>query len=177
MDEPPSTIVGAVRLVASFAVALVLAASAASAALAALPSAGLVVPGQRLDGVKLGATPAQVRKAWGRDFGKCGICDLPTWYFNYTDFQPQGLGVTFRRGHVVALFTLWAPAGWHTPNGLEVGDEAPAVTDLYGGLPLVSCGAYQAYALRGRRATTAIYVQEGKIWAFAVSLKGVPLCR
>jgi hypothetical protein len=162
----------AAALVAALALALMQAATAA-----ALPSAGLVVPGQRLDGVKLGATPAQVRKAWGSDFGKCGICDLPTWYFNYTKFAPKGLGVTFRRGHVVALFTLWAPDGWHTPNGLEIGDEAPAVTDLYGGLPLVNCGTYQAYALRGRRATTAIYVQEGKIWGFAVSLKGIRLCR
>jgi hypothetical protein len=164
---------------ASLLAAATLAATGATAPAAprTLPTAGVVVPGQRLDGVKLGATPAQVRKAWGSDFGKCGICDLPTWYFNYTKFEPQGLGVTFRKGRVVALFTLWAPAGWHTPNGLEVGDEAPAVTDLYGGLPLVGCGSYQAYALRGRRATTAIYVQEGKIWGFAVSRKGIPLCR
>lgn len=162
------------KLVAATAVSLL---ALASPATAALPRAGVVVPGVRLGGIRLGATEAQVKKAWGSDFGKCGICDLPTWYFNYAKFQPQGAGVTFRKHRVVALFTLYAPPNWRTPKGLAVGDEAPLISELYGGLQLFGCGGYSAYRIRGRAATTAIYVQDGKVWGFGISRPEVPLCR
>lgn len=162
------------RILATIALALTLAAPASAAA---LPRAGVVVPGVRLGGIRLGATEAQVKKAWGANFGKCANCDLPTWYFNYTKFQPQGAGVTFRKHRVVALFTLYAPPKWRTTNGLEIGDEAPLISDLYGGLKLVGCGSYSAYRIPGRAATTAIYVQDGKVWGFGLSRPGIPLCR
>ncbi len=161
------------RLLATTALALTLAASAS----AAIPRTGVVVPGVRLGGIRLGASEAQVRKAWGADFGKCEICDLQTWYFNYTKFEPQGTGVTFRKHRVIALFTLYAPPNWRTSKGLKIGDEAPRISELYGGLKLIGCGFYSAYKIPGRGATTAIYVDDGKVWGFAISRPGVRLCR
>jgi hypothetical protein len=132
----------------------------------------------RLGGIRLGASEVQVKRAWGADFGLCAICDLPTWYFNYTDFQPQGAGVVFRKHRVVALFTLYAPPNWRTSKGLKIGDDAPRISELYGGLKLVACGFYSAYTIPGRGGTTtAIYVQDGKVWGFGISRPGVRLCR
>jgi hypothetical protein len=165
--------VESVRLLATAALALTLAAAAS----AAVPRAGVVVPGVRLGAIRLGASEAQVKRAWGADFGRCTNCDLPTWYFNYTDFQPQGAGVTFRKHRVVALFTLWSPPNWRTSKGLKTGDEAPRISELYGGLKLVGCGFYSAYKIPGRGATTAIYVLDGKVWGFGISRPGVRLCR
>jgi hypothetical protein len=165
--------VGSVRLLATAALALTLAAAAS----AAVPRAGVVVPGVRLGAIRLGASEAQVKRAWGADFGRCTNCALPTWYFNYTDFQPQGAGVTFRKHRVVALFTLWSPPNWRTSKGLKTGDEAPRISELYGGLKLVGCGFYSAYKIPGRGATTAIYVLDGKVWGFGISRPGVRLCR
>ena len=162
------------RILATAVLALTLAAPAAAEA---LPPKGVLVPGVRLGGIRLGDTEADVKKAWGSQFGKCTKCALPTWYFNYTKFKPQGAGVTFRRHRVVAVFTLYAPPGWRTTNGLEVGDEAPLITELYGGLKLVGCGSYSAYRIPRRKSTTAIYVHEGKVWGFGLSRPGVPLCR
>ena len=148
-----------------------------ASAAAAPPKSGVVVPGKSLGGLSLGATRAQVRGAWGSRFGVCRDCREPTWYFNYTDFQPQGAGVTFRKHRVVALFTLWSPPNWRTSKGLKIGDEAPRISELYGGLKLVSCGFYSAFKVPGRDATTAIYVLDGKVWGFGISRPGVRLCR
>ncbi len=163
----------AVRLIAVTALALTLAAPAS----AAIPRKGVVVPGVRLGGIRLGASDAQVKRAWGADFGACASCDLRTWYFTYARFQPQGAGVTFRKHRVVALFTLWSPVEWHTSKGLKIGDEAPRISELYGGLKLVGCGPYSAYKIPGHGATTAIYVHDGKVWGFGLSRPGVRLCR
>jgi len=162
-----------VRLLVTTALALTLAAPAS----AAIPNRGVVVPGMRLGGIRLGASDVQVKRAWGADFGLCAICDLPTWYFTYTKFEPQGAGVTFRKHRVVALFTLWSPPNWRTSKGLKIGDEAPRISALYGGLKLVGCGFYSAYRIPGRGATTAIYVHDGKVWGFGISRPGVRLCR
>jgi hypothetical protein len=162
-----------VRLLATAVLALTLAGTAA----AAIPKTGVVVPGVRLGGIRLGASEADVKRAWGADYGLCAICDLPTWYFNYTDFQPQGAGVTFRKHRAVALFTLYAPPNWRTSKGLKIGEEAPRISALYGGLKLVECGFYSAYTMPGHSATTAIYVQDGKVWGFGISRPGVRLCR
>ena len=162
------------RLLATAVLALTLATAASAAA---IPKEGVVVPGVRLGGIRLGAGEVQVKRAWGADFGLCAICDLPTWYFNYAAFQPQGAGVAFRRHRVVALFTLYAPPNWRTSKGLKIGDDATRISELYGGLKLVACGFYSAYEIPGRGATTAIYVQDGKVWGFGISRPGVRLCR
>jgi hypothetical protein len=146
------------------------------ASAAKLPPAGLVVPGKSLGGIVLGMTPGQVERVWGGSHGRCRSCKQPTWYFNYAAFRPQGAGVEFRKGRVSAVFTLWAPAAWHTPKRLTIGDPAGRVTELYGALPQSHCLRYDADLILGP-ATTSIYVRDEKVWGFGLSRAGAPVCR
>jgi hypothetical protein len=141
-----------------------------------LPAKGIVVPAASLAGVQLGATPAQVRAAWGRRYGRCRDCAQPTWYYTYRDFQPQGAGVTFRNGRATALFTIWSPPGWHTNRGLTVGQSEAQATALYGYLPRTECGTYAALVIRGSRIDTQIYVYKNEVWGFGLSRAGSPPC-
>lgn len=150
---------------------------AASTASAAPPRAGVLVPGKSLGGVSLGASRGDVRAAWGARHGTCRGCRKPTWYFNFARFEPQGAGVTFERGRVVAIFTLWAPGGWRTSRGLEIGDEAARVAALHRGLIRVNCGTYYALTQDHPRAVTAIYVHDEKVWGFGLSRPREPVCR
>jgi hypothetical protein len=135
------------------------------------------LPGKSLGGVSLGASRGDVRAAWGPRHGKCRGCRKPTWYFNFARFEPQGAGVTFERGRVVALFTLWAPPGWRTSRGLEIGDDAARVAVLHRGLIRVNCGTYYALTQDHRRAVTSIYVHDEKVWGFGLSRPREPVCR
>ena len=162
---------GAAALTASVSVL------AATVAEAALPRAGIVVPGKSLGGLALGATFAHVRAAWGARFGVCRDCREPTWYFNYRPFEPQGAGVSFRHGRAVALFTLWSPQEWHTDRGLRIGDGAERIGNLYGALLSVNCGTYSASTIRRGRTTTAIYVVGRQIWGFGLLSLGEQVCR
>ncbi|NUT55556.1 MAG: FUSC family protein, partial [Thermoleophilia bacterium] len=74
------------------ATAILLLALAVPAA-AAPPGAGVLVPGQSLGGVRLGATKAAVERSWGRAYGICRGCERETWSFNYYAFQPRGAAV------------------------------------------------------------------------------------
>lgn len=159
-------------LLAAFA-GLAVTASAA----AAPPRAGLVVPGKSLGGLSLGATHEQVRAAWGSRFGVCRGCRARTWYFNLRKFEPQGAGVTFRRGRVVAIFTVWSPPGWRTDRGLRIDDPAVRIAGLYGPLLRVNCGTYAAMTLRRGRTTTSVYVVDERVWGFGLSRPGEPTCR
>jgi hypothetical protein len=94
----------------------------------------------------------------GTRFGVCRDCPARTWYYNFRRFEPQGAGVSFRRGRAVALLTLWSPAGWRTNHGLAIGDSAVRIAGLYGPLLRVTCTNYYALTLPRRAATTAIYV-------------------
>jgi hypothetical protein len=152
---------------------LILTASAA----AAPPTAGVVVPGKRLGGLALGATQAQVRRAWGTGDGVCRDCRTRTWYFNYRPGKPEGVGVSFVRGRAVALFTLWSPPGWRTTRGLQVGDPAARIAGLYGALLRMSCGTYSVSILRRGRTTTVFYVYDEQVWGFGLSRPGRPVCR
>jgi hypothetical protein len=149
----------------------------AGSAVAAPPRAGVVVPGKSLGGLTLGATPTQVRAAWGARFGVCRGCRAPTWYFNYRRFDPQGAGVTFRDRRVVALFTLWAPTRWRTDRGLQIGDDSSRAATLYRGLIRINCGTYYALTLQGPRAVTSIYVHDERVWGFGLSRPRSPVCR
>jgi hypothetical protein len=141
-----------------------------------LPAKGVVVPGQSFAGVRLGATQAQVRAAWGTRFGRCRDCLQPTWYFTYKDFQPQGAGVSFLKGRASALFTIWSPPGWRTNRGLTVGDPEARVAALYGALPRTECGTYAALVLRRGRVDTQFYVYKGAVWGFGLTRAGAPPC-
>jgi hypothetical protein len=146
-------------------------------ALAAPPSAGLVIPGRSFGGLRLGAARAEVRASWGSHFGTCRDCSMPTWYFNYRRFEPQGAGVTFRQGRAVALFTLWSPPDWRTNRGLAIGDSAARVAAVYGTLLRTPCTNYYALTIPSKRATTAIYVFDEQVWGFALLAPGQRICR
>ena len=102
------------RSLAVFAAAFALGGSAA----AALPRAGVFLPGRSLGGVRLGESAAAVRAALG-PHGVCLHCATTTWYFNYQRFQRRGLAVELTHGLVFAVYTLWQPPGWRTANGLR----------------------------------------------------------
>jgi hypothetical protein len=162
-----------VRLLAALAAALVLAAPAA----AGLPRHGLVVPGKSLGGVRLGTPINALLDRWGRSFGICRGCATPTWYFNYVPFEAQGAAASFAGTRVSALFTLWSPKGWRTPQGLEIGDPAARVTSLYGKLARQDCRGYYGLLLHRKRTTTAFYVVDDRVWGFGLSRGGSPPCR
>ena len=150
----------------------------AVSASAAPPQAGIVIPGQRLGGLELGATRDEVRAAWGDRYGRCRDCPEPTWYYNFRRFEPQGAGVSFRHGKAVALFTIWSPPDWRTNRGLAIGDPAARVAGVYGALLRVPCSNYYALTMPGRRgATTAIYVFDNQVWGFALLARGQRVCR
>jgi hypothetical protein len=142
-----------------------------------LPQGGVLVPGRSLGGVRLGETRAAVVARWGNNYGVCRGCAATTLYWNYRRFDPQGAGVTFRRGRVVAVVTLWAPAGWKTTKGLLVNDNEARVTELYGAIPRIGCEGYDAVALESRGVVTAIYVRLGAVWGFGLMRPSEPLCR
>ena len=149
---------------------------AASVALA-LPLHGTLVPGRTLGGLRVGSSAAHVRAAWGTRYGICRGCSRRTWYFTYTRYQPQGAGVEFRNGRVVALFTLWSPTGWRTSDGLRIGDPPARIERIYGPLTKLDCGTYDAYELPRGRLVTTFYVFAEKVWGFALSRSDVPVCR
>ena len=146
------------------------------AAAIALPLHGTLVPGKSLGGLHLGDSPAHVVAIWGRQFGVCTDCARPTWYYNYTAYEPQGAGVAFAGRHVVQLFTLWSPTGWRTPRGLRTGDPASRISDLYGRLSFVRCSGYDTYELGRAHSVTSFYVVNGKVWGFGLSRPAVPEC-
>lgn len=163
-------------LLTSILVASLFAAVAARAG-AAPPVAGLLVPGQSLGGLRLGATRAQVERAWGRAYGLCSGCGRETWYFNYFAFQPKGAGVELRAGRAAAIFTVYSPEAWHTSGGLTLGSTAEQVRAAFPGLARRECDGYYALVRKSPRALTAFYVLDDKLWAFGLSRPGVPLCR
>jgi hypothetical protein len=158
-------------LVAVAAVALVPAAAAAP------PRQGVLAPGRSLGGLHLGATPKQVRAAWGSRYGLCRDCRRPTWYFTYTAYKPRGAAVQFRHGRVEGIFTLWAPHGWRTTKGLYIGDNVTHLVSLYGNLARTDCPGYYALTMPTRGGITAFYVVNEKIWGFGLFNFLVQPCR
>ena len=148
-----------------------------ASAAAAPPKAGIVAVGKSLGGLRLGATQTQVSDAWGSRHGVCRDCREQTWYFNLRPFEPQGAGVSFRRGRVVALFTVWSPQGWRTDRGLRIDDPAARIAGLYGSLLRVNCGTYAAMTLKRGRTITSFYLVDEKVWGFGLSRPGEPTCR
>jgi hypothetical protein len=158
------------------ALVLVLFVVAAPAA-AAPPRQGVLVPGRSLGGLHLGATPKQVRAAWGSKYGRCRDCRRPTWYFTYAVYKPRGAAVQFHHGRVEGIFTLWAPRGWRTTKGLYIGDNVTHLESLYGSLPRTDCPGYYALTMPTRGGVTAFYVVNEKIWGFGLFNFLVQPCR
>jgi hypothetical protein len=146
-----------------------------------LPSPGVFVPQQSLAGVRLGDTPAQVRATIGTRYSVCKECDSPSWfYFVRGDFRggENGLGVSFRKGRVAAVYTLGYPIGWRTPQGLKVGQEQKRLVKLYGGsLAMTECVGYMAHSKRSPKAVTTYFTMEAFVSGFALTLPSEPVCR
>jgi hypothetical protein len=158
------------------AVAL-LALALAAPTIAAPPRAGLLIPGKSLGGLRLGMTQAQVRAAWGTRYGVCRACLERTWYFTYEPGRPEGAGVSFRKGRVVAIFTHWAPRGWRTDSGIRIGNPIELVTSRYGALPRTPCANYSVLTLVRRGTVTAFYVVEEEVWGFGLTTARPGACR
>ena len=140
------------------------------------PTGGTFTPGKSMAGVELGMTRAQVLEAWGQRHGECRDCRQPTWYFNESPFQPEGVGVVFRNGRVVHAFTVWRPKGWSTPEGLEVGQQAGEVGAAYGELAEEDCLDYVALVQEDATATSAFYVYDEQVWGFGLMVPGRSPC-
>jgi hypothetical protein len=151
--------------------------AALAAFVLALPQAGVFVPGESLGGLRLGATEAQARAAWGPHVGVCRGCRQRTLYFTYAKFDQVGAGVELRRGRVVALFTLWVPTGWHTNRGVRLGDSPVSVHGVYGTLARVDCGHYFALLHRRGDRVSAFYFKNDVLWAFGLMRRSVRACR
>ena len=140
------------------------------------PDQGILIPGVSLGGAKLGWTKAQVEAIWGGAEGHCRSCARDTLYFNRYAFRPQGVGVELARGRVDAIFTLWAPAAWHTSLGLRIGEPLIRLAATYPATLQTKCAGYDAYTIVGRSAQSAIYVSDDKVWGFGLVRPGRSVC-
>jgi hypothetical protein len=143
----------------------------------ALPARGVLVPGASLAGVRLGDTDANVRARLGGRFRVCRSCSVSTWYYTYPRDEPVGLGVTFRRRRVSAVFTLGAPSGWRTREGLHVGETIDKAQRLYGRLAWRVCIGYGALSIHRPDAVTSIYTTGEVVYGFALSRPSEPICQ
>ena len=162
--------------VVATALATVLAATAAGVSRAAPPDAGVFVPGRSLGGVTLGASLDDVIAAWGRAYGRCRSCATETLYFNRFAFRPEGAGVELVRGRVVAVFTLWAPPGWRTAQGLAIDEPVLRLRSTYRPLQRTACRGYDAFVLPHSGARSVVYVVDGDVWGFALLARGHAVC-
>jgi hypothetical protein len=87
------------------------------------------------------------------------------------------VAVSFRRGHVVAVFTLGTPFGWRTTKGVRLGDPAVKVQATYGRLAWTRCIGYGALSVRGRGVVTSIYTYGDLVYGFALTRPGEPVCQ
>jgi hypothetical protein len=149
---------------------------AAALALAAPPKHGVLVPGRSLGGLELGATKAEVTRAWGPRHGLCRGCSTTTWYFTYEPFDEHGAAVAFRGNRAVALYTLWSPPGWRTRDGLELGDPESALFPLYA-LARTICVGYEAWTQTRSGSVTSFYVYRDALWGFGLFRPGEAVCR
>lgn len=160
----------------ALAVPTATAAPASTAAQAAVPVKGVLAPGQSLGGVKLGDTQAAVRKRWGSRYETCAVCARTTWLYTYRDAR-NGVAVSFRSGRVAAVFTLGAPKGWYTPQGLRINDATSIALGLYRGFAWRGCIGYGALSKRSGTVVTSIYTYGESVYGFALTRPSEPVCQ
>ena len=143
-----------------------------------LPQHGVLVPGRSLGAVRLGDSPSDVALRWGARHELCRVCKERTWLFHYPGIPNEGVAVSLRRNRVAAIFTLGAPHGWRTTEGLRLGETLARVVEVYGqSLPRTPCVGYDALTMRTARAVTSIYVTGDAVYGFALSLPSLAVCR
>ena len=131
---------------------------------------GVLTPGVSLAGVRIGDTVAKVKRRWGSNYKVCPDCKDATWFYFYSHGEPLGAAVRFNKTeHVVAVFTLGAPTGWRTAEGLLVGEQIDKVSRLYGTLGWQRCIGYGAMTMRNGDIVTSIYTTGQAVYGFALT--------
>ena len=172
-------------LLTALALALVLAGGASSGAAPQEPDepggellrAGTVRFGETLGGLAIGMSASDVRARWGDGYGVCRSCANETWYFNYEAFRPEGAGVELVDGRVVALFTLWKPAGWSSAGGLMLGTPREEIPSAYLELTQIDCSGYVALVHERADTKTVLYLHDDELWAYALAARDGRVCR
>jgi hypothetical protein len=145
---------------------------------AGFPTRGVLTPGESLAGVRIGDTIAKVKRQWGSNYKICPDCESRTWFYFYALGEPLGAAVRFNdRGRVVAVFTLGAPTGWRTAEGLLVGEQIDKVVRLYGTLGWHRCIGYGAMTMRKGNIVTSIYTTGQAVYGFAITASAEPICQ
>ena len=157
-----------------------------------IPQHGVFVVGKTLAGVGLGYTQAQVKAHSGAGYTVCTAkpqCS-PTgsvWLFVPRVGEPLGVGVRFRNGKTVAVFTLGTPGvnpisaggggGWKTAEGLGMFDSPSAIYSLYPAATIsTNCIFYGALSMRQGGVTSSFYLSSGTVYGFALTAAGEPIC-
>jgi len=154
------------------------AAAARMSGSASLPAHGVLTPGVSLAGIRVGDTIAKVKATWGNNYKICPDCSRgPVYYYIYGQGEPLGAAVRFRQGRVVAAFTLGSPVGWHTAEGLLMGQQINAVTQLYGQVLWHVCIGYGAMSMRNGNTVTSIYTTGEAVYGFAITALNEPICQ
>jgi hypothetical protein len=152
-----------------------LALQSAQAKPATLPTAGILVSGESLGGVRLGDTTATVRKLWGHHFTVCEGCQPTTWFYWYPS-SDAGAGVEFRHGHVTGVYTLGAKVGWRSEDGLKVGGYM-SNKELHENSVWKSCTGYSAKLETSRNAVTSIFTVGPMVYGFSLTRPSESVCR
>ena len=69
-----------------------------------------------------------------------------------------------------AVFTLGSPPGWHTAEGLLIGEQIDKANELYGQLGWSVCVGYGAMSMRNSKTVTSIYTTGEAVYGFALDL-------
>ena len=157
-----------------------------------VPQHGIFVVNKTLAGVGLGYTQAQVKQHWGSRYTLCTAIPLcspkePVWLFLPPIGEPLGVGVRFRNGKTVAVFTLGTPGvnplsagglgGWKTAQGLSMFDPVTAIYSLYPAAAIsTQCLSYAALSMRAGGVTSSFYVSSGTVYGFALTAQNEPIC-
>jgi hypothetical protein len=145
---------------------------------ARLPARGVLTPGVSLAGVHIGDTAAKVKRVWGSNYKLCSTCKSRTWFYFYEHGEPLGAAVRFdKAGKVVAVFTLGAPTGWHTAEGLLMGEQIDKIGRLYGSLDWHGCIGYGAMTMRKGDTVTSIFTTGQVVYGFAITRAADPVCQ
>ena len=149
-----------------------------------IPTKGVFVPGVTLAGVSLGMTSTQVKQHWGPLYTLCTgskYCTKakPVWLFEYTHGEPLGVAAKFDiTGKTIAVFTLGAIAGWHTSEGLKMGDPISAIYSVYPQATLeTKCIGFDALSFKRGKITTSFYTASGIVYGFAMTTVTEPICQ
>jgi hypothetical protein len=163
-------------------IAAVLVAALGGPAVAAAPKAptsGVIVEGKTFAGLPLGLTATQVRAHWGRRYGVCDDCGAgtTTWYYTFRRYEPRGIGVEFRHGHVDAYFTVGSPDNWRTARGIAIGAYPVDVQRIYGSAPTVVCTGYSALEVTVRGELLLMYLDADRVYGLGLAATSANPCR